>query len=105
MGSFHTKCISTRVTSFLTRYVSTAYLKFESSQELHYILPFEEARKGSFERLFHHLDESLAELELSSYGVMDTSLEEVFLKITEKGQNTPEEGNLMARQSGSNYQT
>jgi hypothetical protein len=29
------------------------------------------------------LDNSLAELKVSSYGVMDTSLEEIFLKVTE----------------------
>ena len=33
------------------------------------------------------MDKSMAELEISSYGVVDTSLEEVFLKVTESAAN------------------
>ena len=51
-SSFRTKCQSSDVTRFICKHVGTAYLKSESSQELHYILPFEEAKKGHFEKLF-----------------------------------------------------
>ena len=50
--SFHTKCCESRITAFILQYLPSAYLKWESSQELHYILPFGEAHKGGFERLF-----------------------------------------------------
>ena len=82
-SSFHTRCVESRVTEFIVKYVSTAYLKYETNQQLHYILPFEEAKKGAFEKLFEALDRSLPQLEISSYGVADTTLEEVFLKVTE----------------------
>ncbi|GFS22085.1 ATP-binding cassette sub-family A member 2-like [Elysia marginata] len=76
-------CEEQRVTAFVQKYVSSAYLVSENTRELHYILPFEEARKGCFERLFTNLDTSLADLWVTSYGVMDTNLEEIFLKVTE----------------------
>lgn len=63
--------------------MKSAYLKSESKRELHYILPFEEIKKGNAERLFQALESSLDTLEISSFGVMDTTLEEVFLKVTE----------------------
>ena len=92
--SFHTKCSEDKITTFIQKHIATAYLKSESSQELHYILPFEAAKKGHFEKLFKAMDKDLDLLEISSYGVMDTSLEEVFLKITEKSLQGSEEGLL-----------
>ena len=46
-------------------------------------MPFEEAKKGNMRKLFQALDASMQELYINSYGVMDTNLEEIFLKITE----------------------
>ena len=90
--SFHTKCNNADTTTFITKYVESAYLKSETKLELHYILPFEEATKGHFEKLFHALNRQQNELYISSYGVMDTDLEEVFLKVTEKALMTEGEG-------------
>ena len=73
------------MTEFINKHVSTGYIKAESNRELHYILPFEEAKKGNFEKLFQALDSNLSNLHITSYGVMDTTLEEVFLKVTEAG--------------------
>jgi len=83
-SSFNSRCSRDRVTDFVTRHVQSAYLKAETNHELHYILPFDEARKGGYERLFTalHAPSALAELHVASYGVADSSLEEVFLKIT-----------------------
>ena len=81
--SFNSRCSQDKVTSFICAHVQAAYLKAETSHELHYILPFDEAKKGGFEKLFTALDGSLGELNVASYGVADTSLEEVFLKISE----------------------
>ncbi|KAK3087439.1 hypothetical protein FSP39_005943 [Pinctada imbricata] len=83
--SFVSRCKASKVTDFINKHVSTAYLKSESNRELHYILPFEEAKKGNFEKLFSQLDSKMDQLHLTSYGVMDTTLEEVFLKVTEAG--------------------
>ena len=71
------------MTSFISRHLQAAYLKAETNHELHYILPFDEAKKGRFEKLFSALDSALDELHIASFGIADTSLEEVFLKITE----------------------
>lgn len=76
-------CQQSKVTAFVQKYVSSAYLVSENTRELHYILPFEEVKKGCFEKLFSNLDTSLDSLKVSSYGVMDTNLEEIFLKVTE----------------------
>ena len=51
-ASFTTKCSVRKVTRFITNHVRTAYTVWETAQELHYILPFEEAKKGNFEKLF-----------------------------------------------------
>eukprot|EP00918_Siedleckia_nematoides_P057595 GHVU01125596.1.p1 GENE.GHVU01125596.1~~GHVU01125596.1.p1 ORF type:complete len:1296 (-),score=180.93 GHVU01125596.1:585-4472(-) len=51
-SSFSSKCSASAVTSFITEHISTAYVKANTSQEIHYILPFEEARKGNFHKLF-----------------------------------------------------
>ncbi|XP_064616373.1 ATP-binding cassette sub-family A member 2-like [Liolophura sinensis] len=82
--TFRSKCDASKVTTFISQHVSTAYLVSETNQILSYNLPFEEAKKGNFEKLFEALDGSLVDLELCSYGVVDTSLEEVFLSVTEK---------------------
>ena len=50
--SFITKCSTRKVTRFITQHVRTAYMQWETAQEIHYILPFEEAKKGNFEKLF-----------------------------------------------------
>ena len=44
----------------------------------------------------------MAELEISSYGVVDTSLEEVFLKVTESAANA-ETGTLYTQSARSLY--
>ncbi|GAB1604923.1 ATP-binding cassette sub-family A member 2-like, partial [Argonauta hians] len=81
--SFVTECQQNKVTTFILKHVKSAYLKSENKRELHYILPFEEIKKGNAERLFQALESSLNSLKISSFGVMDTTLEEVFLKVTE----------------------
>ena len=86
--SFNSRCSEDTVTSFIAGHVQSAYLKAETNHELHYILPFDEARKGGFEKLFVALDAALGDLNVASYGVADTSLEEVFLKISDNTSTT-----------------
>lgn len=75
-----------KVTEFITSHVSSAYLVSDNKRELHYILPISELRKGSFEKLFTALETSLSDLGIVSYGIKNTTLEEVFLKVAEKVQ-------------------
>jgi ATP-binding cassette subfamily A (ABC1) protein 2 len=50
---------------------------------------YDEAKKGNFDKLFTNLDDNLNRLHVSSYGVMDMTLEEVFLKVTEIAEEDP----------------
>uniref|UniRef100_A0A8C4WL01 ATP-binding cassette sub-family A member 2 n=1 Tax=Gopherus evgoodei TaxID=1825980 RepID=A0A8C4WL01_9SAUR len=77
-------CSEPRVTQFIKKYVTSCLLISNTNTELSYILPSEAVKKGCFERLFQHLEQSLGELELTSFGLMDTTLEEVFLKVSEE---------------------
>uniref|UniRef100_A0A8C4P0I0 ABC transporter domain-containing protein n=1 Tax=Dicentrarchus labrax TaxID=13489 RepID=A0A8C4P0I0_DICLA len=52
-------------------------------QEITYILPYSGARNGTFALLFKELDLAMADLGLTSYGISDTTLEEIFLKVAE----------------------
>ncbi|KFM77694.1 ATP-binding cassette sub-family A member 2, partial [Stegodyphus mimosarum] len=85
-SSFDNEKNENLVTAFITKHVSTAYLVSESKRELHYILPINELRKGSFEKLFDALESNLSSLGIASYGIKNTTLEEVFLKVAEKSQ-------------------
>ncbi|NWU92033.1 ABCA4 protein, partial [Upupa epops] len=51
-------------------------------QELIYLLPSKHFKQRSYASLFRELEETLDDLGLSSFGVSDTPLEEVFLKVT-----------------------
>ncbi|NXW29242.1 ABCA4 protein, partial [Phaetusa simplex] len=53
-------------------------------QELIYLLPNKHFKQRSYASLFRELEETLDDLGLSSFGVSDTPLEEVFLKATAK---------------------
>ena len=48
--------------------------------EVTFQLPEEGARSGAFEQLFNDLDRNLQRLGISSYGISDTTLEEVSIK-------------------------
>ena len=78
-----TNCREPEVTRFIQRHVPDAKLSQETLRELTYTLPAEAAKKGQFEKLFDALEEACQVLEVSDYGLMDTSLEEVFLKVTD----------------------
>uniref|UniRef100_A0AAY4B7N1 ATP-binding cassette sub-family A member 2 n=1 Tax=Denticeps clupeoides TaxID=299321 RepID=A0AAY4B7N1_9TELE len=77
-------CSESRVTQFIRQFVASCMLVSDSNTELSYILPSEAVKKGCFERLFQALEQSLDSLALTSFGVMDTTLEEVFLKVSEE---------------------
>uniref|UniRef100_A0A8C7IGE6 ATP-binding cassette sub-family A member 2 n=1 Tax=Oncorhynchus kisutch TaxID=8019 RepID=A0A8C7IGE6_ONCKI len=80
-------CVCARVTKFIRQFVGSCLLVSDSNTELSYVLPSEAVKKGCFERLFQELEQSLDLLALTSFGVMDTTLEEVFLKVSEEDQS------------------
>ncbi|XP_053776573.1 retinal-specific phospholipid-transporting ATPase ABCA4 isoform X5 [Desmodus rotundus] len=58
-------------------------------QELIFLLPNKNFKQRAYASLFRELEESLADLGLSSFGISDTPLEEVFLKVTEDSDSGP----------------
>ncbi|XP_066485290.1 ATP-binding cassette sub-family A member 13 [Tiliqua scincoides] len=79
------------VTSLVQACIPQAFLKESSGNELTYMIP-READEASFKVLFQTLDENLQHLPVTGYGISDTTLEEVFLKLlpsTEKTSHIP----------------
>ncbi|KAM6168041.1 phospholipid-transporting ATPase ABCA7 [Erethizon dorsatum] len=69
--------------SLVRRWVPGAQLVEELPHELVLVMPYGGAQDGSFARLFQELDGQLGALRLAGYGISDTSLEEIFLKVVE----------------------
>lgn len=65
------------VSASILRHVPNARLVEDLGHELTYILPYSAAKDGAFVELFKDLDMKLPDLGISSYGVSDTTLEEV----------------------------
>ncbi|CAB1430296.1 unnamed protein product [Pleuronectes platessa] len=73
----------TAVGQVVRRHVPEAVFLESIGQEITYILPYSGARDGTFALLFKELDLATEELGLTSYGISDTTLEEIFLKVAE----------------------
>ncbi|XP_030636239.1 phospholipid-transporting ATPase ABCA1 [Chanos chanos] len=71
------------VSSLVRRHVPESVFLEAIGQELTYILPYSGAKNGSFAGLFKELDLQKEQLGITSYGISDTSLEEIFLKVAE----------------------
>uniref|UniRef100_A0A663MJ51 P-type phospholipid transporter n=1 Tax=Athene cunicularia TaxID=194338 RepID=A0A663MJ51_ATHCN len=70
------------LTEVIHHHVPEAKLIESIGQELVYLLPNKHFKQRSYASLFRELEETLDDLGLSSFGVSDTPLEEVFLKVT-----------------------
>ncbi|XP_057888774.1 ATP-binding cassette sub-family A member 13 [Melospiza georgiana] len=77
-----------QVTSLVQTHIPEAFLKDNSGTELTYVIP-ERADKTSFKGLFQALDQSLQHLHVTGYGISDTTLEEVFLKLLQESEKMP----------------
>ncbi|XP_074118834.1 retinal-specific phospholipid-transporting ATPase ABCA4 isoform X3 [Sminthopsis crassicaudata] len=67
-------------------------------QELIFLLPNKDFKQRAYASLFRELEETLPDLGLSSFGISDTPLEEIFLRVT----GDPESGALFV---GDSHQT
>ncbi|KAK9518564.1 hypothetical protein VZT92_023867 [Zoarces viviparus] len=88
------------VSGLILCHVPAARLVEDLGHELTYVLPYSAAKDGAFVELFKDLDLKLPDLGISSYGVSDTTLEEIFLKVAEdNGVDTevPSDGTLPVR--------
>uniref|UniRef100_A0A3B4AZ28 P-type phospholipid transporter n=1 Tax=Periophthalmus magnuspinnatus TaxID=409849 RepID=A0A3B4AZ28_9GOBI len=102
LGSEHESEAATiaQVSALILGHIPGARLVEDLGHELTYILPYSAAKDGAFVDLFRALDQNLHQLSISSYGVSDTSLEEIFLKVAEdNGVDTevPSDGTLPVR--------
>uniref|UniRef100_A0A4X2L2C1 ATP binding cassette subfamily A member 13 n=1 Tax=Vombatus ursinus TaxID=29139 RepID=A0A4X2L2C1_VOMUR len=75
-----------RVTSLIQIYIPQAFLKENGGNELTYAIP-KDTDKACFKGLFQALDQNLHHLHLTGYGISDTTLEEVFLKLLQDSKN------------------
>lgn len=67
------------ITGLIHHHVPEAKLIEKIGQELTYLLPNKGFKHRAYASLFRELEETLADMGLSSFGISDTSLEEVWL--------------------------
>jgi ATP-binding cassette subfamily A (ABC1) protein 1 len=79
------------MTAFVRKYVRRAQLVEDNSTEVTFQLPSETARDGYFEKLFEMLENCHQDLGISSFGISDTCLEEIFLKVAEEDDDYTDE--------------
>ncbi|XP_063284424.1 retinal-specific phospholipid-transporting ATPase ABCA4 isoform X2 [Pelobates fuscus] len=81
------------LTELIQHHVPEAKLIESIGQELIYLLPGKDFKYRAYASLFRELEETISDLGLSSFGISDTPLEEIFLKVTADsvtGTETPE---------------
>nr|KAF6442985.1 ATP binding cassette subfamily A member 4 [Molossus molossus] len=79
----------TELTAVVRHHVPEAKLVECIGQELIFLLPNKNFKQRAYASLFRELEETLADLGLSSFGISDTPLEEIFLKVTEDSDSGP----------------
>ncbi|XP_026169724.1 retinal-specific phospholipid-transporting ATPase ABCA4 [Mastacembelus armatus] len=94
------------ITSLIHHHVPEAKLIEMIGQELTYLLPSKGFKHRAYASLFRELEETLVDMGLSSFGISDTSLEEIFIKVTADGEaannaTTPEQWMLQRRKNNS----
>ncbi|KAK2567067.1 ATP-binding cassette sub-family A member 2 [Acropora cervicornis] len=72
-----------KVINFIRSHVHAAELEQNTQQEMTFVLPDNSVKLGGFETFFTELEQKKNELEIDSFGLTDTALEEVFLKVTD----------------------
>ncbi|KAM6900621.1 retinal-specific phospholipid-transporting ATPase ABCA4a [Xenentodon cancila] len=76
------------IVALVHHHVPQARLIEAIGQELTFLLPNRNFQPRAYASLFRELEETLVDIGLSSFGVSDTSLEEIFLKVTTDGNAT-----------------
>ena len=87
---------SEEVLEAVKRIVSSAFIKFESDEELVLTLPTGQTEKHKLADVCQTLCIMREQLGIQSFGVTDSGLEEIFVKITEeaKSDDVPDSGNF-----------
>lgn len=74
-----------QLSALIQKLVPGSRLVEDIGHEVLFVLPYSGARDGAFGELFRELDAHLEELGVSSYGISDTTLEEVLRGAVAKG--------------------
>ncbi|KAM9790018.1 retinal-specific phospholipid-transporting ATPase ABCA4-like [Neosynchiropus ocellatus] len=74
------------ITNLIHHHVPEARMVEMIGQELTYLLPNKGFKHRAYASLFRELEDTLADMGLSSFGISDTSLEEIFIKVTADGE-------------------
>ncbi|XP_014775872.1 uncharacterized protein LOC106873159 [Octopus bimaculoides] len=68
---------------FISKYIPGSEISENFSEEATVLLPADENIRGNFSAFFEDFDDNLNKLGIKSYGISDTTLEEVFLQARE----------------------
>ena len=71
-----------KMNSLIMSHVPGSYLKENTGAELCFVLPSEARQIGSFKMLFQELETNSNALAIKTYGLSDTSLEEVCMYLS-----------------------
>nr|QNH67915.1 ATP-binding cassette transporter subfamily A member 1-like protein X3 [Brachionus plicatilis] len=74
-----------RICEFIQKRISGAVLSRQLNNTLNFTLPY--SQKSNFKHFFNSLDRNKKSLEISGYGISDTTLEEIFLLLTTRDEN------------------
>ena len=72
------------LTRFLQGHVTDASLEEQRGRELRFLLPLTQARPTVLAQLFQQLELQKVALGVASYGLTACSMEEIFVRLTEK---------------------
>ncbi|XP_062517639.1 phospholipid-transporting ATPase ABCA1-like, partial [Corticium candelabrum] len=86
--SVDSMCVTDKVTDVVTSHIPEAQLMEDIGTEINYLLPSGAANGHQLSLLLSNLDKQKAKLGVAGYGMSDTSLEEVFLKVTNEAEET-----------------
>nr|KAG5702169.1 hypothetical protein BaRGS_033881 [Batillaria attramentaria] len=91
-GSGYYLTLVREVTTLLQKFVPEAQLVEDNSMEVCFQMPESAADSGQLTALFAELEKVHDVMGVSSYGISDTSLEEVFLRVTEENDSAHRTG-------------
>ncbi|XP_019410082.1 PREDICTED: ATP-binding cassette sub-family A member 12 [Crocodylus porosus] len=90
------ECDTSAVTSMIQSHLPEAYLKEDIGGELKYVLPpFNSRVSGAYQSLLKALDTSLNDLHIGCYGISDSTMEEVFLNLTQDLEKDQQDDNKL----------
>lgn len=71
-----------KLMEFIQRYIPEARMIEKVGGEATFLLPSSAQESGALQKFLEDFDDQLSNLEIQSYGISDTPLEEVFLRVT-----------------------